>query len=448
MDLNSVVERLAGADRLITVRSTVDPVHELAGVARRLEGEPKAVLFTDVAGASAPVLTGLYWHRDILAELLGVPEPELPAYVAGRITAWQRDPIQPVVVTEAPVREVADSVDLRAIPVPTHATRDAGPYLDAAVVVARHPETGVRNASIQRFLVSGPDELRINIDRGRHLESYLAAAHERGEPLRFSLNIGVDPAVHFAAAAPAEAAPIDTDELGIASAFYGEPIRLVPGDAAGVELVADAQWALECEIRPGELAEEGPFAEVTGLYAVEGKRPVVHVTAVHRRREPIFHTILSGREVWNSVGLLGEANVLATVSRQVPGVRDVYFAHGGGGFYEAVVAIEQRRAGLAKQAIMATFAAFPPLKIVKVVDTDVNIRDAEDVNWAMAQRMDAGTGVLVVPGVFGHELNPTFRGNIGTKIGFDATRPVPHSPEGDRVAYTDIDLNRYDVTGL
>ena len=107
---------------------------------------------------------------------------------------------------------------------------------------------------------------------------------------------------------------------------------------------------------PGELGEEGPFAEVTGYYAKREPRPVVHVRKIHRRRNPVFQTILSGKEVWNSVGLLGEANVLALVSKQVPGVKDVYFTHGGGGFYHAVVSIAQKRAGWSKQALLATFA--------------------------------------------------------------------------------------------
>ena len=119
-------------------------------------------------------------------------------------------------------------------------------------------------------------------------------------------------------------------------------------------------YALECEIVPGELGEEGPFAEVTGYYARREPRPVVHVRAMHVRPNPVFQTILSGVEVWNSVGLLGEANVLGMLQRQVPGVRDVYFSHGGCGFYHAVVSIRQTRAGWSKQAILAAFAAFPP----------------------------------------------------------------------------------------
>ena len=130
------------------------------------------------------------------------------------------------------------------------------------------------------------------------------------------------------------------------------------GKALPVHVAANAMYALECEIVPGELGEEGPFAEVTGYYARRAPRPVVHVRAMHVRPDPIFQTILSGVEVWNSVGLLGEANVLGMLQRQVPGVRNVYFSHGGCGFYHAIVSIRQTRAGWSKQAILAAFAAF------------------------------------------------------------------------------------------
>ena len=197
----------------------------------------------------------------------------------------------------------------RKLPIPTHALKDGGPYFDAAVVIAKDPETGIRNASIQRFMVVAKDRMNINIDAGRHLETYLDKAAKKGEALPFTLNVGVGPGVHFAAATPSEAAPIDTDELGIASAFQGSPLELVPSTQSDVEMIAHAMYALECEMVPGEVDDEGPFAEVTGYYAKRAPRPVVHVKAIHHRKEPVFQTILSGVEVWNSVGLLGEANV-------------------------------------------------------------------------------------------------------------------------------------------
>ena len=289
--------------------------------------------------------------------------------------------------------------------------------------------------------------MHINIDAGRHLESYLDKAAKRGEALPFTLNVGVGPGVHFAAATPSEAAPIDTDELGIASAFQGSPLELVPSTQSDVEMIAHAMYALECEMIPGEVAEEGPFAEVTGYYARRAPRPVVHIKAIHHRKAPVFQTILSGVEVWNSVGLLGEANVLNLVQRQVPGVRDVFFSHGGCGFYHCIVALRPVRAGWSKQAILATFAAFPPLKMVTVVDDDVDIRSPMDVEWAMATRLDPQSGVITIPECFGHGLNPSFPDYKGAKIGFDCTRPFPYTPDYDRAAYKEVSLDDYELEG-
>jgi 2,5-furandicarboxylate decarboxylase 1 len=445
-DLGAIIKWLDQRGRLIRVRSEVDPAYQLASIAAKFERGPRAVLFEKVKGSRYPVFIGLYWSRELLADLFKRPQQALPQHVSQCIRDWQQRPVAPVVVDQGPVLQVSEpTVDLSLLPIPTHAEFDGGPYFDAAVVIAKDPENGVRNASIQRFMVVGKDRLAVNIDAGRHLETYLNKAAARSVNLPLTLNVGVGPGLHFAAATPAEAAPIETDELGIASEFHGRPLELVPGTTSPVEMVAHAMFALECEIVPGELHKEGPFAEVTGYYASVAPRPLVRVKKIHRRRQPIFHTILSGVEVFNSVGLLGEANVLALLQKQVPGVKDVYFSHGGCGFYHAVVQIAQTRAGWAKQALMAAFAAFPPLKMVTVVDDDVDIRNPGDVEWAMATRLDPKRGIMVIDNVFGHGLNPSFPDYLGSKVGFDATRPFPHTPEYNRAKLRDASLDGLDI---
>jgi 2,5-furandicarboxylate decarboxylase 1 len=448
-DLGAIIEDLDRRGRLTRVRSEVDPRHELAGIAAKLEGGPRAVLFEKVKGHRWPVLAGLYWNRGLLGELMRKDERALPQFVSACIAKWQREPVDPVVIKKGPVLDVTEpDVDLGKIPVPVHALKDGGSYFDAAVVIAKDPETGVRNASIQRFQVINRNTLHVNIDAGRHLEVYLEKAKRMGRSLWITLNCGVGPGLHFAASTPAEAAPIDKDELGIASEFHGAPLELVPGTESDVEMVAHAMWALECEMIPGETGPEGPFAEVTNYYASVAPRPVVHVRRIHRRTAPVFHTILAGAEAWNSVGLLAEANVLALLQRQVPGVRDVHFSHGGGGFYHAIVQIEQKRAGWSKQAILAAFAAFPPLKMVTVVDDDVDLRSAQDVEWAMATRLDPAQGIVVINNAFGHGLNPSFPNYVGPKVGFDATQPFPKRAEYERVAFKPVALEAYDIAAV
>ena len=445
-DLATIIDELDHRGRLIRVTSDVDPVLDLAGVAAEFEGEAAAILFEKVKGHRYPVFTGLYWSRELLGDLMHRDAGSLPAYVSDCIRRWQQKPTDPIVTATGPVLEqTQEQVDLYRLPIPVHAMKDGGPYLDAGVVIAKDPETGVRNASIQRFMVVDQTTLHVNIDAGRHLELYLNKAQALGQTLPITINIGVGPGLHFAAAAPAEAAPPETDELGIASEFREAALELVTGTTSDVEMVAFAMFALECELIPGEVGEEGPFAEVTGYYARRAPRPVVHVRKIHHRTRPVFQTIISGAEVWNSVGLLGEANVLSLLQRQVPGVKDVYFSHGGCGFYHCVVQIAQKRAGWSKQAILATFAAFPPLKIVTVVDDDVDIRNPGDVEWAMATRLNPKTGIITIDNVFGHGLNPGFPDYIGSKVGFDATRPFPHTDEYDRAAYKPVNIGNYTI---
>ena len=139
-DLGRIIERLEERGRLVRVTSEVDPVHDLAGVAARLEGRGAAVLFERVKGHDRPVFTGLYWSRALLADLLEQPEKQLPSYVSGCIKAWQQSPVPPVVVESGPVVEVTQNqVDLSKLPIPTHALNDGGPYFDAAVVIAKDP---------------------------------------------------------------------------------------------------------------------------------------------------------------------------------------------------------------------------------------------------------------------------------------------------------------------
>ncbi|HKO10109.1 MAG TPA: UbiD family decarboxylase, partial [Alphaproteobacteria bacterium] len=159
-DLATIIEDLEALGRLVRIRSEVDLKHDLAGLAAKLEGGPRAVLFERVKGHTAPVFTGLYWSRELLAELMRREERTLPQYVSDCIKAWQQRPRPPVMVKSGPVLEVTEkSVDLARLPIPIHALKDGGPYFDAGVVIALDPENGIRNASIQRFMVENRNTL-------------------------------------------------------------------------------------------------------------------------------------------------------------------------------------------------------------------------------------------------------------------------------------------------
>ncbi|SRR5579884_21489 len=439
-DLQNLIAVLEENGDLHRVSHAIDPHLELAGYAAKLEGGP-VVLFEKLKGYPYQAIVGLLWNRQVLGRALGLAPRELPFHIADCIASWKKAPIPPVILERGPANHVIEKdVDLYKLPIPKHALKDGGPYLDCSAVIAKDPLTGSRNVSIQRCMVVAKDRMTMLMDAGRHLRAFWERARWQGQSLPITISNGAGLAVYIACCVPAKDAPMFADECGVAGELLGEPLRLIRAQTSDVEAVADAQFVIEGELLPDTFEPEGPFAEVTGMYAQRDNRWVVKVNKITRRRKPIFHTLLSGKEVYNSVGLLGEAAVFRAVSKEVPSVTGVYFTHGGGGFYNAVVAMNKQGDDEPKRAIEATMKAFPPLKIVTVVDDDVNIYDASDVEWAMAQRWRPERGTFMYAEQKGHELNATFPDGVGTKVGFDATCPYPKGERYERIRFLDVEV--------
>jgi 2,5-furandicarboxylate decarboxylase 1 len=166
----------------------------------------------------------------------------------------------------------------------------------------------------------------------------------------------------------------------------------------------------------------------------------------------VFQTILSGEEVWNAVGFTAEAFIFHAVHAKIPEIKAVFLPPGGCGFYEAVVQVENTRARIGQEVIRETFRAFRSLQRVIAVDTDVDIFNPVDVDWAVTTRFNADTDLMVLPGEEGHILNPMVtlnadgKGGTITKVGMDAMVPFDQKGEKfERVQFQKVDLKRYDI---
>ncbi|HUY02363.1 MAG TPA: UbiD family decarboxylase [Rhodocyclaceae bacterium] len=449
-DLGACIAALEAAGNLIRVRSEVSPRFELAGVARRLEGT-KPVLFERVKGHAYPVLTGLLWNRAVVASLFGVAQEQVPFRIAAAVGRWQKNKaaLPSRLQDAAPANEVVeDVIDLSMLPLPVHALKDGGRYLDSSLVVARHPETGGINASIHRIQMTRKDRLSFLIDPGRHLGEYVAIAERRGEALPVTINNGVGLAPWLVASLPR----LGEGKPAVANHLAGRAIPWMKAQSVDVPAYAEAQFVIEAEILPGVRESEGPFAEVTGYYGGRDKRYVMKVKKITRRHQPVFHTVLSGQEVWNAVGFTAEAAIFGAVQGRIPEVRAVFLPPGGCGFYQAVVQVANTRPGIGREVINETFKAFRSLQRVVVVDTDVNLYDATDVDWAITTRFDPDTDLVILPRQEGHILNPIVKqdddgkGGTVTKMGIDALIPFDRDrAQFTRVKFKEVQLSDYDI---
>src|SRR5690606_30652576 len=110
--------------------------------------------------------------------------------------------------------------------------------------------------------------------------------------------------------------------------------------------------------------------------------------------------------------------------RNHPDVCDIHLTLGGVCRYHAVVQIDKKNDGEAKNIIMATLGVHYDIKNVVVVDKDVDIHNPSEVEWALATRFQADKDLVVVADVQGSRLDPSSQNGVSTKTGFDATKPL------------------------
>lgn len=447
-DLTTCIGYLEERGKVVRVKSAVSSKHELAGIAKRFEGR-ECVLFERVKGSKFPVLMGLLWNRDTVGSLFGVPKEEVPFVIANAIGPWQKnkDALQSPILEKGPANEVIDEeINLFKLPIPVHALKDGGRYLDSSVVLVRNPETGIPNISVHRMMVTRKDRLTFLIDPGRHLGDYLDIVEKNNKPLPVTINNGIGLVPWLVSTIPRQG----DGKYGIANHIIGRPVPFIKAQTVDVPAYANAQFVIEAEILPNTREKEGPFAEVTGYYASSDKRWVMRVLAITHRENPIFHSLLSGQEVWNAVGFTAEAKIFATVKKKIPQLKAVYLDHGGCGFYGAVIQVEKDQAGIGKEAIKETFSAFESLQRVVAVDCDVNLYDPNDVNWAITTRFNPDKDLIILKNRPGHILNPMVRinangkGGTVTKMGLDATAPYAMKGKFERVRFKDVNLKNYE----
>ena len=262
---------------------------------KRLDGAP-AILFTNPVGHDMPVVGNLLSCRENVEAAFGTDFRTIRQFVGRAIG----NPQPPRLTRHVPVQDVVhrEGFDIgRLVPALHHAPGDAGRYVTAGIVVVRDPETGVYNASYHRLQLLGPDRMAIKLDFGRHLRLAFERAKARGEDLPVAVCVGADIALHYTAATMGSQMPENADELAVAGGLAGRPLPVAQAITQDLLVPAEAEIVFEGLILGSETAREGPFGEFVGFPSPVDDAPVLQVTAVTHRQDPVYHAINGfGRE--------------------------------------------------------------------------------------------------------------------------------------------------------
>jgi len=224
--IRSHIDRLIKSDNLVKVKREVDPKFEIPAVMKRVERLGKAVLFENVKGSKFPVINNVFGSRDMLAILFETSREE----VVQEFMARSKKSILPKIVKQESgeyIQKTGKDVDLFELPIVTHCSKDADPYITAGVIIAKDPETGVRNVSINRMMFKDRNTTAIRMMPPQHLGIIQGKWEKMNKNLPIAVAIGNHPFVTLSASTTLA---YGKDELELVSSLFEEPLELVDCD--------------------------------------------------------------------------------------------------------------------------------------------------------------------------------------------------------------------------
>ncbi|MDV4146093.1 UbiD family decarboxylase [Shimia sp. FJ5] len=455
-DLRSFLAWAQEERQVLHIREPVNLRHEMAAIQQQMLRADGPVLRFDkamqgAAASSIPVVANLFGTSERVAAGLGVApsaisdlgaflaELRAPAPIRGLKDAMSRWPTlrtalttRPNIMKRPPVQQIEAAPDLGALPIQTPWPEDAGPLITWPVVITRPhgsdpAQAADYNLGVYRAQVLGPDRLILRWLAHRGGAAHARTWHMRDEPMPVAIALGADPATLLSAALPL---PEQISEMAFSGVLRGARSELAHAKTVPLLVPARAEIVIEGWVHPGDTAPEGPFGDHTGYYNAVEPFPVMRVSTITHRKDPLYLTTMTGRPP-DEPSVIGEVfNTLAlpVIRAQIPEIRDLWLPPAACSYRMAVISINKRYAGQARRVMMALWgmlAQFSYTKTIIVVDDDIDVRSWDDIAWAMATRMDPARDVMVLKDTPMDYLDfASAKEGLCGKLGIDATNKI------------------------
>jgi 4-hydroxy-3-polyprenylbenzoate decarboxylase len=453
-NLRDYVARLEAKGELLRIKSRVSPVLEITEITDRASKSPgggKAILFENVEGSEFPVLTNAFGSNrrislalgcdnlDELAErmknLLDQTPPQTMAEklkFIPKAVSWSRYLPRIRKFASPPCQEVVlrgDDVDLSKLPVLHCWPEDGGRFFTLPVVFTKGLNDGKRNAGMYRMQIFDKNTTgmhwHIHKDGSHQYNEYRKA----GRRMEVAVAVGTDPAITYAATAPA---PRGVDEMILAGFIRQASVEMVKGITVDIEVPAEAEFILEGYVNPDELRSEGPFGDHTGYYSPVDEYPVFHVTTVTHRKNPIYSATVVGRPPMEDcyLALATERLFLPILKTVMPEITD-YLMPWEGVFHNiVVVAIDKEYPHHARKVMDGLWGMgqMSFAKAILIIDDERYLKNGESLVKHILNTLDLHDDITITDGILDVLDHSAPQPLYGSKIGVDATRRIAGEP--------------------
>jgi len=472
--LRSALAWLRAQGYLIETDKEVNPDLEITGLQKHFDGS-FPILFNKVKGKPhARAVTNLFSDMRVVEHLFGFDGPRDRTR---RIAHAINHPLKPVVIEQksAPCQEHVILDDL-----------DVNKWITAIRHTALEPEltvgSGIRCVTGAYF--DGGSDLGYNrmnfrwgnvgtfqISPGSHMWQVLTEHYRDEKPIPITMCFGVPPACTLLAGAGFGYAimPKGCDEIGIAGAVQGSPVRLVKARTVDAYALADSEYVLEGHIHPRDKRYETAEAEKAG---VQGKTffhpewagymgkaykaPTFHVTAITMRkpesRPIIFPLGVHTMDDNNIDTTVREAAIFELCNRLQPGIiQDAHIPYCMTDWGGCIIQVKKRNKieeGWQRNFLSAILSCSQGMRLAIAVSEDVDIYSMDDIMWCLTTRVNPKTDILnPIPGGRGQTFMPAERMTAGEKawtasntqfeggMGIDATVPYGYEQDFHRPVY-------------
>ncbi|MDP6668542.1 MAG: menaquinone biosynthesis decarboxylase [Candidatus Krumholzibacteria bacterium] len=457
-NLRDYMDFLESRGELIRIRESVSRDLEITEICdRTVKAGGPALLFENVEGFETPLLINLFGTEDRMAWALGSGTLEEVAERVGEAAKmappgdWRERfralgklasiaRVLPKTVKKAPCQDailLGEDADLDLLPAQLCWPDDGGRYITQTQIFTKDPDTGIRNVGMYRVQIFDSHSCGMHWQMHKVGAQHHREAESRGERVEVAVVLGGHPAMIYAASAPL---PEGVDEVMLAGFLADRPIEMVKAKTVDLEVPAEAEYVIEGYVEPGERRLEGPFGDHTGYYSLADDYPVLHVTAITHRKDPVYPSIVVGPPIQEDgpMGLATERIFLPLVKLQFPEIVDMHLPVEGVFHNVAIVSIRKRYPGHARKIMSSLWGTGQLMftKVVIVVDEDVNVQNPAEVFWRVTANIDPKRDTVFAEGIMDVLDHATDKMGFGGKMGIDATRKWPE--EGFEREWPDV----------
>ncbi|MEM1524500.1 MAG: UbiD family decarboxylase [Nitrososphaerales archaeon] len=395
-----------------------DEVSTKLEITKYLKKYNRPIIFENIEGyKDFRIIGNLCSSRELIAKFLGVSTKKLLTHL---VNALNKPSLYQMVDNADFLKNKIENPDvINHIPLIMYYSWKKRYYTSATIILGRDPDTNRQNASFHRMMYLKGNRFAVRLVE-RDLYNFYMKNKKAGKDTKVVVICGVDPAISVAAATSIP----NLNELEFANTLLNNRLKCV--NIEGIDVPIESEVVMVGRLIHNEVADEGPFVDLTNTWDKIRKQPILEVEKLYIRDNPIWQVILPGGAEHRLLqGIPQEPRIFQIVQNSVPTVKNVILTSGGCNWLHAVISIKKLSEGSGKNAGLAALAAHPSLKMVIVVDDDINITNPEDVEWALATRLQPDKGIVFIPRAKGSSLDPSSeKSALTTKWIIDATIPL------------------------